>query len=57
MKKLLFALLALLMLTLSGCHGARERLSVEIPSELDTGRQFEITFWAKNDTNVTQADI
>ena len=57
MKKLLFALLTLLMLTLSGCHGARERLTFEIPSELDTGRQFEITFWAKNDTNVTQADI
>ena len=50
-------LLLVLLLTLSGCHGARERLSFEIPEELDTERQFEITFWAKNDTNVTQAEI
>ena len=56
MKKLMFALLAVL-LTLSGCHGARERLSFEIPAEFDTSRQYEITFWAKNDTNVTQAEI
>ena len=57
MKKLLFALLAVLLLSLSGCHGARERLSFEIPEEFDTSRNFEITFWAKNDTNVTQAEI
>ena len=56
MKKWVCLLLVLL-LTLSGCHGARERLSFEIPEELDTERQFEITFWAKNDTNVTQAEI
>ncbi len=56
MKKLMFALLAVL-LTLSGCHGARARLSFEIPAEFDTSRQYEITFWAKNDTNVTQAEI
>ena len=56
MKKTIFALL-LLLLTLTGCHGARERLSFEIPAEFDTSRQFEITFWAKNDTNVTQAEI
>ena len=56
MKKTTFVLL-LLLLTLTGCHGARERLSFEIPAEFDTARQFEITFWAKNDTNVTQAEI
>ena len=57
MKKTTFVLLLLLLLTLTGCHGARERLSFEIPAEFDTARQFEITFWAKNDTNVTQAEI
>ena len=57
MKKTLLALLTLLLLTLSGCHGARERLSFEIPQDFDTTRQYEITFWAKNDTNVTQAEI
>ena len=59
MKKCVSLLLTLtLMLTLfSGCHGAREQLSFQIPESFDTSRQFEITFWAKNDTNVTQADI
>ena len=57
MKKVFFAVLTALLLTLSGCHGARERLSFEIPTQFDTSRQFEITFWAKNDTNVTQAEI
>ena len=55
--KRIVSLLLILLLTLSGCHGARQRPSFEIPTELDTGRQFEITFWAKNDTNVTQAEI
>ena len=51
-------LIVAVMLTLfSGCHGAREQLSFQIPEDFDTSRQYEITFWAKNDTNVTQADI
>ena len=57
MKKLLFALLTVVLLTLTGCHGAREQLSFRIPENFDTTRQYEITFWAKNDTNVTQAEI
>ena len=59
MKKRIALLLALVLVVtlLPGCHGARERLSFEIPESFDTSRQFEITFWAKNDTNVTQADI
>ena len=28
-----------------------------MPEAFDTSRQFEITFWAKNDTNKTQTDI
>ena len=57
MKKLLFALLTAALLTLTGCHGAREQLSFQIPEHFDATRQYEITFWAKNDTNVTQAEI
>ena len=57
MKKLLFALLTAVLLTFTGCHGAREQLSFRIPENFDTTRQYEITFWAKNDTNVTQAEI
>ena len=59
MKKLVSAVL-LLCLALgffSGCHGALDRESFAIPAEFDTTRNFEITFWAKNDTNLTQVNI
>ena len=52
---LLFLLLALS--TLTGCHGKGGQKSFSIPEQLDTSRQYEITFWAKNDTNKTQTDI
>ena len=56
MKKIVCILL-LVVLLLSGCHGAVERNVFEIPEEFDTGEQYEITFWAKNDTNLTQVSI
>ncbi len=53
-----FALLALgMLLALTGCHGKKERSSFAIPEQFDTSRNFEITFWAKNDTNKTQTRI
>lgn len=57
MKKAIFSLLLLLALTLSGCHGAQQRASFQIPEAFDESRQYEITFWAKNDTNVTQVNV
>lgn len=42
---------------LSGCHGAKEAHTFTIPEEFDTGKTYEITFWAKNDTNKAQTDI
>ena len=42
---------------LTGCHGARNRTAFAVPSQLDEERKFEITFWAKNDTNLTQTKI
>ena len=42
---------------LTGCHGSEEISTFEIPEEFDMSRQYEITFWAKNDTNVTQTRI
>ena len=57
MKKLFLVLLAALTLLLAGCHGAREQQTFQLPADFDTSRQYEITFWAKNDTNVTQAEI
>jgi multiple sugar transport system substrate-binding protein len=59
MKKLLCILLAaaLLCVCLPGCHGAKASQSFQIPESFDTSRNYEITFWAKSDTNKTQTDI
>ena len=55
---LLFSLAALSSVTLlTGCHGAKEQSAFTIPGEFDTSRDYEITFWAKNDTNKTQTEI
>jgi len=56
MKKIICFLLCLTAL-LSGCHGAVERNEFAIPETFDQSRQHEITFWAKNDTNLTQVAI
>ncbi len=59
MKKRIMALLLVLTLLLSlcGCHGHREQDVFDIPSEFDSSREYEISFWAKNDTNLTQVAI
>lgn len=60
MKKriLSFLLIAALCLPmLVGCHGARRMDAFEIPEEFDTSKNYEITFWAKSDTNVKQTNI
>ncbi len=55
------ALLALLLAgcapLLSACHGSGESKAFRVPETFDTSRQYEITFWAKNDTNKNQTDI
>ena len=61
MKKLriLAALLALLLLCLplGGCHGTRGLNAFAVPESFDETRDYEITFWAKNDTNKAQTAI
>ena len=58
MKKIsLLVASALLLLTFSACHGSRGLDAFVIPKEFDTSRDYEITFWAKNDTNKTQTEI
>lgn len=42
---------------LTGCHGSRGLEAFEIPETFDESREYEITFWAKNDTNKTQTAI
>lgn len=58
-KRIISVILVLvsLLLVLCGCHGSREISSFSIPQEFDTDREYEITFWAKNDTNKAQTDI
>lgn len=45
------------MVLLTGCHGQVVMDAFEIPEEFDQLREYEITFWAKNDTNKTQTAI
>ena len=54
---LVFAALFISVLVLSGCHGSSGREEFAVPDGLDAGRKFEITFWAKNDTNKRQTEI
>ena len=70
MKKITALILLLsLLVSLTACHGRQvsrdaapdettDTASVyQIPEEFDTSRNYEITFWAKNDTNATQVSI
>lgn len=58
MKKISAFLIALLgCLLLAGCHGSGSREHFDVPAEFDESREYEISFWAKNDTNVTQVNI
>ena len=58
MKKLISLLLALmLLLSLTGCHGKAEEKVFTVPDTFDTSREYTISFWAKNDTNMTQVEI
>lgn len=45
------------LLGLTGCHGAKGLEAFAVPEEFDLSREYEITFWAKNDTNKTQTAI
>ncbi len=61
MKKYIryLALLSLLVLclTLTGCHGSKDSSEFVTPQNFDTSRNYEVSFWAKNDTNKTQTAI
>jgi len=58
MKKFLCLCFSLLLcISLAGCHGKRQSESFVIPESFDESRDYEITFWAKNDSNRAQADI
>lgn len=57
-KAFCFVLLsAAVLCLLCGCHGSRKTNKFDIPREFDSEKKYEITFWAKNDTNKTQTGI
>lgn len=47
----------MLSLFMTACHGSRASKGFEIPDNFDESKKYEITFWAKNDTNKTQTKI
>lgn len=58
LKKSLFLLLAMAgILSAAGCHGSRGLPEFTVPESFDTSKNYEITFWAKNDTNKAQTEI
>lgn len=60
MKKNIALLLCLLisLSLLCSCHGAKNNVAVfEAPDSFDTSAKYEISFWAKNDTNINQVNI
>ena len=57
-KGLSFLLIAVFCLFLvTGCHGSMGLDAFTVPREFDLSREYEITFWAKNDTNKAQTRI
>ena len=50
-------LLALTLLPLVSCHASVSHEAFEVPTDFDTSKEYEITFWAKNDTNDVQIAV
>ena len=61
MRRIISTLLALTMIlslvSFTGCHKKVQMDAFEVPAAFDESKQFEISFWAKNDSNLTQVDI
>ena len=57
LTSLILAVVMLLPLALTSCHGGRSLSPFEIPEEFDTTKQYQITFWAKNEGNITQKRV
>ena len=50
-------LLLVCLVSFTGCHGRQEQAAFTVPEQFDTTQSYEITFWAKNDTNMRQTEI
>lgn len=57
-KVIILALLSLLFVALlTSCHGKKEIQSTSVPTDFDVSKNYEITFWAKNENNATQRGV
>ncbi len=56
-KRILLPLVLCACLLLTGCHGAQDKDAFLLPASFDESRNYEITFWAKTESNVTQANL
>ena len=56
-KALVSLFIGVSLLTLTGCHGSKALPTFTAPAEFDTSKNYELTFWAKNDTNKNQTDV
>ncbi len=58
MRKIILALaLVFTCLALCSCHGSKDRAAFEIPDYFDSGREYKIVFWAKNENNSSQRGV
>ena len=58
MKKKIFVLvMTFCTMFMTACHGSKDVKTFEIPEEFDETKKYEITFWAKNDTNKNQTAV
>ena len=53
----LAAAFVLVTLSLAGCHGSRGLPEFQVPESFSENAKYEISFWAKNDTNRAQTKI
>lgn len=56
-RVLLLCLLLGSVAVLSGCHGSKGMNAFSVPAEFDESREYNLVFWAKNDTNKVQTRI
>ena len=57
MIKKILILFFTLVFVLSGCHGSKNANSFVVPETFDESKTYELTFWAKNDSNKNQVNI
>ena len=57
MKKILTVTLVFLLVMMSGCHGSVKDTEFIMPESFDESKNYEIVFWAKNDSNKNQVAV